>query len=84
MTSADESMKEATAKRQTHVESEKKRRQNIKLAFDSLIQQVPTLEKGQKSEVVILQDSIAYLEQLKSEQAQLKREIATYLSSIGE
>lgn len=42
-------------KRANHVESEKKRRLNIKAGFDALVEAVPTLNAGQRSEAVILQ-----------------------------
>lgn len=42
-------------KKASHIASEKKRRQNIKLGFDQLIDIVPSLTQGNRSEAFILQ-----------------------------
>lgn len=42
-------------KKANHIASEKKRRQNIKLGFDQLIDIVPSLTQGNRSEAFILQ-----------------------------
>lgn len=42
-------------KKANHIASEKKRRQNIRLGFDQLIDIVPTLTQGNRSEAFILQ-----------------------------
>lgn len=43
-------------KKQNHVDSEKKRRQNIKIGFERLVEAVPSLKEGQRSESIILQN----------------------------
>jgi type II secretory pathway component PulL len=42
-------------KKANHIASEQKRRQNIRMGFDSLIDAVPTLNHGNRSEALILQ-----------------------------
>lgn len=42
-------------KKANHIASEKKRRQNIRLGFDQLIEIVPSLTQGNRSEAFILQ-----------------------------
>lgn len=45
-------------KKANHIASEKKRRQNIRLGFDQLIEIVPSLTQGNRSEAFILQKCI--------------------------
>lgn len=42
-------------KKANHIASEQKRRQNIRLGFDQLIEIVPALNSGNRSEALILQ-----------------------------
>ncbi|CAO3640794.1 unnamed protein product [Cunninghamella blakesleeana] len=42
-------------KKANHIASEQKRRQNIRMGFDQLIEYVPTLNRGNRSETIILQ-----------------------------
>lgn len=42
-------------KKANHIASEQKRRQNIRLGFDQLIEIVPSLSQGNRSEALILQ-----------------------------
>ncbi|RKO91486.1 hypothetical protein BDK51DRAFT_6183, partial [Blyttiomyces helicus] len=42
-------------KRANHIESEKKRRQNIRVGFDQLVEMVPSLSQCHRSEALILQ-----------------------------
>lgn len=42
-------------KKANHIASEKKRRQNIRIGFDQLIEIVPSLTQGNRSEAFILQ-----------------------------
>lgn len=42
-------------KKANHIASEQKRRQNIRLGFDQLIDIVPSLTQGNRSEAIILQ-----------------------------
>lgn len=46
-------------KKANHIASEQKRRQNIKIGFDQLIDIVPSLNHGNRSEALILQKCIA-------------------------
>lgn len=45
-------------KKANHIASEQKRRANIRIGFDKLVDVVPTLSSGHKSEALILQKSI--------------------------
>lgn len=42
-------------KKANHIASEQKRRQNIRLGFEQLIEVVPSLSQGNRSEALILQ-----------------------------
>lgn len=42
-------------KKANHIASEQKRRQNIRMGFDQLVEHVPTLNRGNRSEAIILQ-----------------------------
>lgn len=48
-------------KKANHIASEQKRRQNIKTGYDQLVDLVPTLNQGSKSEAVILQKCKAFI-----------------------
>ncbi|KAG0214690.1 hypothetical protein BGX33_001948 [Mortierella sp. NVP41] len=69
-------------KKANHIASEQKRRQNIRVGFDSLVEIVPTLSDCHRSEAVILQKSVDYIHRLLSQKNELKsrvRELQTHL-----
>ncbi|KAJ3180705.1 hypothetical protein HDU87_001818 [Geranomyces variabilis] len=71
-------------KRANHIESEKKRRQNIRTGFDQLVQIVPTLGQCQRSESLILQKSVEYVQHLMAHQADYQARIAHMRALLGE
>ncbi|KAI8592199.1 hypothetical protein BDZ88DRAFT_408624 [Geranomyces variabilis] len=71
-------------KRANHIESEKKRRQNIRTGFDQLVQIVPTLGQCQRSESLILQKSVEYVQHLMAHQAEYQARIAHMRVLLGE
>ncbi|KAF9934790.1 hypothetical protein FBU30_000084 [Linnemannia zychae] len=69
-------------KKANHIASEQKRRQNIRVGFDSLVEIVPTLSDCHRSEAVILQKSVDYIHRLLTQKNELKsrvRELQTHL-----
>ncbi|KAJ2658844.1 Transcription factor [Coemansia sp. RSA 1200] len=54
-------------KKANHIASEQKRRQNIRVGYDQLIQIVPTLTPSQRSEALILQKTVEYIKYLLME-----------------
>ncbi|RCH98012.1 hypothetical protein CU098_011370 [Rhizopus stolonifer] len=60
-------------KKANHIASEQKRRANIRIGFEKLIDIVPTLSNGHKSEAVILQNSVDYLRHLIDVKTSLKQ-----------
>ncbi|KAJ3175554.1 hypothetical protein HK101_010627 [Irineochytrium annulatum] len=56
-------------KKSNHIASEQRRRQNIREGFHQLVEIVPTLTNCQKSEAVILQKSVEYIQQLSAPQS---------------
>ncbi|KAF9907897.1 hypothetical protein EC991_010410 [Linnemannia zychae] len=69
-------------KKANHIASEQKRRQNIRVGFDSLVEIVPTLSDCHRSEAVILQKSVDYIHRLLNQKNELKsrvRELQTHL-----
>ncbi|KAG0261882.1 hypothetical protein BG011_000579 [Mortierella polycephala] len=69
-------------KKANHIASEQKRRQNIRVGFDSLVEIVPTLSDCHRSEAVILQKSVDYIQRLLGQKNELKgrvRELQTHL-----
>ncbi|PVU96895.1 hypothetical protein BB561_000902 [Smittium simulii] len=62
-------------KKANHIASEKRRRQNIRIGYDQIINSVPTLTKNQKSEGVILQKTVEYILQLQLENSELKAKL---------
>ncbi|TPX46660.1 hypothetical protein SeMB42_g03597 [Synchytrium endobioticum] len=60
-------------KRTNHIESEKKRRQNIRSGFDALTHLVPSLQTSHRlSEAEILQQTIGYVKTLLDTKGELK------------
>ncbi|KAG1644317.1 hypothetical protein G6F44_002958 [Rhizopus delemar] len=71
-------------KKANHIASEKKRRQNIKLGFDQLIEIVPSLTEGNRSEALILQKSVDHIKHLVGVKDDLKSQIKSLQSILGE
>ncbi|KAL9545118.1 hypothetical protein MBANPS3_007295 [Mucor bainieri] len=69
-------------KKANHIASEQKRRQNIRIGFDQLIDIVPSLNHGNRSEALILQKyHIRYLISMKNE---LKNQVRDLQGTLGE
>ncbi|KAF7728749.1 hypothetical protein EC973_005587 [Apophysomyces ossiformis] len=71
-------------KKANHIASEQKRRQNIRLGFDQLIDIVPSLTHGNRSEAVILQKSVEHIRHLISIKNDLKSQVRDLQSLLGE
>ncbi|KAI8343472.1 hypothetical protein BC941DRAFT_411515 [Chlamydoabsidia padenii] len=71
-------------KKANHIASEQKRRQNIRLGFDQLIEIVPALNSGNRSEALILQKSVDHIKQLISVKNDLKDQIRDLHALLGE
>ncbi|KAI9025266.1 hypothetical protein CLU79DRAFT_744780, partial [Phycomyces nitens] len=71
-------------KKANHIASEQKRRQNIRLGFDQLIEIVPSLHNGNRSEALILQKSVDHIKQLISVKNDLKDQIRDLQNILGE
>ncbi|KAI8063724.1 Myc-type, basic helix-loop-helix domain-containing protein [Gilbertella persicaria] len=71
-------------KRANHIASEQKRRANIRIGFEKLINIVPTLSNGHKSEALILQKSVEYLRQLVESKTALKEKMRELQLMLGE
>ncbi|KAJ2712990.1 Transcription factor [Coemansia sp. Cherry 401B] len=62
-------------KKANHIASEQKRRQNIRVGYDQLIQIVPTLTPSQRSEALILQKTVEYIRYLLMEREILESQV---------
>ncbi|KAJ1897195.1 Transcription factor [Kickxella alabastrina] len=62
-------------KKANHIASEQKRRQNIRVGYDQLIQIVPTLTPSQRSEALILQKTVEYIKYLLMEREILEGQL---------
>ncbi|ORY92302.1 hypothetical protein BCR43DRAFT_498140 [Syncephalastrum racemosum] len=71
-------------KKANHIASEQKRRQNIRLGFDQLIEVVPSLSQGNRSEALILQKSVEHIRHLISQKNDLKDQVRDLQSLLGE
>ncbi|ORY06613.1 hypothetical protein K493DRAFT_274227 [Basidiobolus meristosporus CBS 931.73] len=71
-------------KKANHIASEQKRRQNIRLGFEQLVEIVPTLSQCHRSESAILQKSVEYIKQLLSQKQELQQRIQELANSLGE
>ncbi|ORY04921.1 hypothetical protein K493DRAFT_253139 [Basidiobolus meristosporus CBS 931.73] len=71
-------------KKANHIASEQKRRQNIRLGFEQLVEIVPTLSQCHRSESAILQKSVEYIHQLIAQRQQLKQRIRELRISAGD
>lgn len=62
-------------KKKNHIVSESRRRDNIRLQFDKLVELVPTLTPlFARSEHVIMSRTAEYIEQLRREKAELLKQ----------
>ncbi|KAF9126371.1 hypothetical protein BGW39_006676 [Mortierella sp. 14UC] len=71
-------------KKANHIASEQKRRQNIRIGFDSLVEIVPTLGECQRSEALILQKSVDYIQRLLDQKSELKSRVRDLQVNLGE
>ncbi|KAF1807352.1 hypothetical protein FB192DRAFT_1246596, partial [Mucor lusitanicus] len=71
-------------KKANHIASEQKRRQNIRIGFDQLIDIVPSLNHGNRSEALILQKSVDHIRYLISMKNELKNQVRDLQGTLGE
>nr|CAG8543307.1 12897_t:CDS:2 [Entrophospora candida] len=71
-------------KKANHIASEQKRRQNIRLGFDQLVEIVPTLSQCHRSEALILQKSVEYIQQLLMQKNELKDRVKSLQVTLGD
>ncbi|KAF9281616.1 hypothetical protein BGZ68_006530 [Mortierella alpina] len=71
-------------KKANHIASEQKRRQNIRVGFDSLVEIVPTLSECHRSEALILQKSVDYIHRLLNQKDELKNRVRDLQVNLGE
>ncbi|KAG0306931.1 hypothetical protein BGZ99_001634, partial [Dissophora globulifera] len=71
-------------KKANHIASEQKRRQNIRVGFDSLVEIVPTLSDCHRSEAVILQKSVDYIHRLMNQKMELKSRVRELQVHLGD
>ncbi|KAI8982499.1 hypothetical protein BDB01DRAFT_723653 [Pilobolus umbonatus] len=71
-------------KKANHIASEQKRRQNIRIGFDQLIDIVPSLNHGNRSEALILQKSVDHIRHLISIKSSLKNQVRDLHGTLGD
>ncbi|KAL1931120.1 hypothetical protein VTP01DRAFT_10257 [Rhizomucor pusillus] len=71
-------------KKANHIASEQKRRQNIRLGFEQLIEVVPSLSQGNRSEALILQKSVEHIRHLIKIKNDLKEQVRDLQGLLGE
>ncbi|ORY91169.1 hypothetical protein BCR43DRAFT_498621 [Syncephalastrum racemosum] len=71
-------------KKANHIASEQKRRQNIRLGFDQLIEIVPSLNHGNRSEALILQKSVEHIRNLIAVKNDLKNQVRDLQTILGD
>ncbi|KAI8337527.1 hypothetical protein BC941DRAFT_375250 [Chlamydoabsidia padenii] len=71
-------------KKANHIASEQKRRANIRIGFDQLVELVPELTECQRSESLILQKSVDYIRQLVETKNDLRDRVRDLQSALGE
>ncbi|KAG0770631.1 hypothetical protein G6F57_000990 [Rhizopus arrhizus] len=71
-------------KKANHIASEQKRRQNIKIGLDQLIDIVPSLNHGNRSEALILQKSVEHIQCLISLKNELKTQLRDLQDVLGD
>ncbi|KAI7888224.1 uncharacterized protein EV154DRAFT_518345 [Mucor mucedo] len=71
-------------KKANHIASEQKRRQNIRIGFDQLIDIVPSLNHGNRSEALILQKSVDHIRHLIAMKNDLKNQVRDLQGTLGD
>ena len=71
-------------KKANHIASEQKRRHNIRIGFDQLIDMVPTLNHGNRSEALILQQSVDHIRYLVAVKNELKNQVRELQGALGD
>ncbi|CAG8481313.1 7797_t:CDS:2 [Ambispora leptoticha] len=71
-------------KKANHIASEQKRRQHIRMGFDQLVEIVPTLSQCHRSEALILQKSVEYIQQLLIQKSELKERVKSLQATLGD
>ncbi|KAI8098785.1 uncharacterized protein BX664DRAFT_344924 [Halteromyces radiatus] len=71
-------------KKANHIASEQKRRANIRMGFDQLVDIIPTLSHCHRSESLILQKSYDYIQQLQNTKTNLKDRIRELQLLLGD
>ncbi|KAI7907660.1 uncharacterized protein BX663DRAFT_491608 [Cokeromyces recurvatus] len=71
-------------KKENHIASEQKRRQNIKIGFNQLIDIVPSLNHGNRSEALILQKSVEHIQHLINSKNELKNQLRQLQEMLGD
>ncbi|KAI8060741.1 hypothetical protein BC940DRAFT_311459 [Gongronella butleri] len=71
-------------KKANHIASEQKRRANIRIGFDQLVDIVPSLNESQRSESMILHKSAEYIRQLIDSKNALRDRVRDLQTQLGE
>ncbi|KAI8146147.1 hypothetical protein BJV82DRAFT_576456 [Fennellomyces sp. T-0311] len=71
-------------KKANHIASEQKRRANIRIGFDQLVDIVPTLSHCHRSESLILQKSADYIRQLVDTKNSLRERVRELQLALGD
>ncbi|KAG2175009.1 hypothetical protein INT43_006071 [Umbelopsis isabellina] len=71
-------------KKANHIASEQKRRQNIRVGFDQLVEIVPALSQSHRSEALILQKSVDHIHKLVAAKNDLKERVRELQTVLGE
>ncbi|KAI7860028.1 hypothetical protein BDC45DRAFT_431851 [Circinella umbellata] len=71
-------------KKANHIASEQKRRANIRIGFDQLVDIVPTLSHCHRSESLILQKSADYIHQLVDMKNSLRERVRELQLALGD
>ncbi|KAI9494080.1 hypothetical protein BDB00DRAFT_762538 [Zychaea mexicana] len=71
-------------KKANHIASEQKRRANIRIGFDQLVDIVPTLSHCHRSESLILQKSADYIRQLVDNKNSLRERVRELQVALGD
>lgn len=82
--SADKPRLTTEQKKKNHIESEKKRREAIRAGFERLSKIVPKCEGQARSESIVLQKTVAYLEEQLGKKDSLKEQAMKQGMSEGE
>ncbi|KAI8639456.1 hypothetical protein BD408DRAFT_349871 [Parasitella parasitica] len=71
-------------KKANHIASEQKRRANIRIGFDQLVDMVPTLDNCHRSEALILQKSVDYIKDLVQDKNDLTQRVKELQTVLGD